>query len=471
MITKIPTSAQGKGNKKGKQSPPTKVLPLVNPNAAGIDIGSREHYVCVPADRDDQPVRSFSTFTPDLNALADWLIQCGIETVAMESTSIYWIPIFDLLEARGLQVYLVNARHLKCVPGRKSDVKDCQWIQQLHSFGLLQGSFRPEQEIRELRSYMRLRRSLTQDAARAILHMQKALSQMNIQLTQVVSDIAGKTGLNIIRDIVKGVHSPQELAQHRDKRCQNTKETIEKALEGHYQAEHLFALKIALETYDHYQQTIDHCDQEIAKVLDAFSKRHPLQTPSQAPTVGLKKNKKAPRVNIADLDQHLVILCGGGHLAQVDGLSSSILLELISEIGTDMSKWPTKKHFGSWLGLAPGTKISGGKVLSSRTKPSNNRAAALFRLAANSLHSSQSALGGFLRRQKARIGAPKAITATGYKLARIVYSLLESKKTYQDLGEPAYLERYQKQQIHYLAKKAKALGMELIPAASAVSAI
>lgn len=469
MIAKIPTSAQRKQS--GKQSPPTKAIPLVNPNAAGIDIGSREHYVCVPADRDDQPVRSFSTFTQDLNALADWLIQCGIETVAMESTSIYWIPVFDLLEARGLQVYLVNARHLKCVPGRKSDVKDCQWIQQLHSFGLLQGSFRPEQEIRELRSYMRLRRSLTQDAARAILHMQKALSQMNIQLTQVVSDIAGKTGLKIIRDIVKGVHSPQELAQHRDKRCQNTKETIEKALEGSYQAEHLFALKIALEIYDHYQQAIDHCDQEVAKLLDAFSKHHPLQTPAQDLTAaGLKKNKKAPRLNIADLDQYLVILCGGGHLAQVDGLSSSILLELISEIGTDMFKWPTEKHFGSWLGLAPGAKISGGKVLSSRTKPSNNRAAALFRLAASSLHSSQSALGGFLRRQKARIGAPKAITATGYKLARIVYSLLKSKKIYQDPGEQTYLERYRKQQIHYLTKKAKALGMELIPATSAVSA-
>jgi transposase len=465
MIAKIHPSVQG------KQSP-QKSLPMVNPNAAGIDIGSREHYVCVPADRDDQPIRHFPTFTEDLDELADWLVRCGIRTVAMESTGVYWIPVFDILEARGLEVYLVNARHLKSVPGRKSDVKDCHWIQQLHSFGLLQGSFRPEQEIRELRSYMRLRRTLTQDASREILHMQKALSQMNIQLTNVVSDIAGKTGLKIIRDIVKGNHSPQQLAQHRDRRCQNTKETIEKSLKGHYQAEHLFALKIALETYDHYQQSIDDCDQEIAKILNTFSKNYPLQTPPKDPTDESKKKKKTcpDRFNVTNLDQHLVILCGGSQLAQIDGLSSSMALELISEIGTDMSKWPTEKHFGSWLGLAPGTKISGGKKLSSRTKPSNNRAATLFRLAANTLHYSHSALGAFLRRQKARIGKPKAITATAYKLARIVYSLLKSREFYQDPGEQIYLERHRKQQVHYLEKKAKALGMQLVPTISVVSA-
>lgn len=465
MIAKIPKRTQAKPSF-------SKTLSLMNPHAAGIDIGSREHYVCVPADRDDQPVRCFSTFTEDLNALADWLIRCGIQTVAMESTGIYWIPVFDLLEARGLQVYLVNARHLKSVPGRKSDVKDCQWIQQLHSFGLLQGSFRPDQEIRELRSYLRLRRRLTQDAARAILHMQKALSQMNIQLAHVVNNLAGKTGLKIIRDIVKGIHSPKQLAQHRDRRCQNSQEIIEKSLEGHYQAEHLFALKVALETYDHYQQLMDACDQAIATLLEAFSKRHPLEKPPEDLKAGLKKNKQFLRARLAikNLDEHLLILCGGSHLARVDGLSSSILLELISEIGTDMAKWPTEKHFGSWLGLAPGAKISGGKVLSSRTKPSNNRAAALFRLAANSLHHSQSALGGFLRRQKARIGAPKAITATAYKLARIVYSLLKEGGTYEDPGEASYLERHRKQQIHYLTKKAKALGMTLMPGTPAVSA-
>jgi transposase len=463
MIAKIHPSAQG------KKSPPGG-LPMVNLDAAGIDIGSREHYVCVPADRDDQPIRHFSTFTEDLHQLADWLVRCGIRTVAMESTGIYWIPVFDILEARGLQVYLVNARHLKSVPGRKSDVKDCQWIQQLHSFGLLQGSFRPEQEIRELRSYLRLRRTLTQDASREILHMQKALSQMNIQLTNVISDIAGKTGLKIIRDIVKGIHSPQQLAQHRDRNCKNTKETIEKSLEGHYQTEHLFALKIALETYDHYQRSIHHCDQEVAKILNTFSKHHPLQVPPKDLPAGLKKKAHPDRFNIADLDQHLVILCGGSQLAQVDGLSSAMALELISEIGTDMSRWPTEKHFGSWLGLAPGTKISGGKKISSRTKPSNNRAATLFRLAAHTLHHSHSALGAFLRRQKARIGAPKAITATAYKLARIVYSLLKSREIYQDPGEQTYLERHRKQQIHYLEKKAKALGMQLTPITSVVSA-
>jgi transposase len=462
MIAKTKTLAQGK--KSSRQA-----LSVVNANAAGIDIGSREHFVCVPADRDDQPVRHFSTFTQDLNALADWLVQCGIETVAMESTGIYWIPVFDLLEERGLTVYLVNARHIKSVPGRKSDVKDCQWIQQLHSFGLLQASFRPEQEIRQLRAYVRLRRTFTQDAARSILHMQKALSQMNIQLTNVVSNVAGKTGLKIIRDIVNGIHSPQQLSLHRDRRCQNTRETIEKSLEGYYQAEHLFALKTALATYDHYQRAIDDCDQEMAKLLDAFSQNHPLPTPPGDWTAGLKKSKKALpcRINIKNLDQHLLTLCGGSHLARVEGLSSSILLELISEIGTDMTKWPTEKHFGSWLGLAPGTKISGGKILSSKTKPSNNRAAALFRLAANSLHYSHSALGAFLRRQKARIGSPKAITATAYKLARIVYSLLQTGGIYQDPGEQAYLERHREQQLRYLAQKAKAFGMELIPTIAA----
>jgi transposase len=457
MIAKTNAAVQGKKT--------TKILSLVNPNAAGIDIGSREHFVCVPSDRDDQPVRHFSTFTEDLHELADWLIRCGIQTVAMESTGIYWIPVFDLLEERGLEVYLVNARHIKCVPGRKSDVKDCQWIQQLHSCGLLQASFRPEQEIRALRSYLRLRRTLTQDAAREVLHMQKALYQMNIQLTNVVSNIVGATGLKIIRDIVKGVHSPQTLAQHRDKRCQQTKETLEKSLAGYYQAEHLFALKIALETYDHYQQAMTRCDQEIAQLLSIFSKQHPLPEATEEGMLKLKKGKKklASRFKIANLGQHLVILCGGSYLTQVDGLSDSIVLELISEIGTDMSKWPTEKHFGSWLGLAPGTKISGGKVLSSRTKPSNNKAATLFRLAANSLHYSQSSMGAFLRRQKARIGAPKAITATAYKLARIVYSLLKGRGLYQDTGEQAYMERYRKQQLHYLTRKAEALGMELVP--------
>lgn len=452
--------------KKGKNKTPDKIVALetlaqLNLNAAGLDIGAAEIWVCVPADRDEQPVQVFGTCTADLRALATWLEQCGIETVAMESTGVYWIPIYEILEARGFAVCLVNARHLKNVPGRKTDVLDCQWIQQLHTYGLLQASFRPEEEMCALRSYIRHRNNLIRYRSAHIQHMQKALHLMNVQLTNVISDITGVTGMQIIRAIVAGEHDPVTLAQFRDPRCRSSEEEIAKALEGNYRPEHVFALQQAVELYDFYTQQIVACDGEIERQYDAFEPQVDIAT-HPLPLAKSKPRRKGHDPAF-DLRTRLYKTCGVD-LTRIDGIDVLLAQDIISEIGVNMSAWRTAKHFASWLRLCPHNDISGGKVLRSKTGKTQSRAARAFRLAAQAVSRSDSALGAFYRRMRARHGAPKAITATAHKIARIVYHMLKYKDEYVDPGQDYYEEQYRQRAIRNLNRKAKKLGMVVVQA-------
>jgi transposase len=434
--------------------------PLVNPNAAGLDIGSAEIWACVPAGHDPQPVRKFGTFTPDLQELATWLEACAIETVAMESTGVYWIPAYELLEAQGFTVCLVNARHLKHVPGRKSDIQDCQWIQRLHTFGLLNASFRPAAEMCVLRAYLRQRATLIEHRAAHIQHMQKALQQMNVQLTQVLKDITGVTGMAIIRAIVAGEREPLQLAQLRDPRCASSQTEIAKALTGHYRPEHVFALKQALALYDAYTGQIAECDQEIERQFGVLRPVHddhdlpPLDTRDKRNT----HSKNGPAYDARTLLYQLL----GVDLVAISGLNASTVQTIVSEIGTDMSRWPSVKHFCAWLGLAPRNDISGGKVLRSRTLKTRNRAGQAFRLAAQSVGRTQTALGAFFRRLQAKHGAPKATVATAHKLARIFFFMLKHRTPFHDIGAAADDERERQREIARLQKRAAKLGLRLV---------
>jgi transposase len=433
-------------------------LEQVNLYAAGIDIGSTSHFVAVPSSLDDRPVREYSCFTGDLEHMADWLKDVGITTIAMESTGVYWIPAYELLDERGFEVCLVNPRHLKNVPGRKTDVLDCQWLQQLHSFGLLRGSFRPSGEICVFRAYMRQRSMLVESAATHIQHMQKALRQMNLLLDNVVSDITGKTGMTIIRSILSGQRDPVILARYRNHNCKNSKEIIAQSLKGHYKEEHLFSLRQAVELYDFYQRQIADCNQAIAMALDKIEGPDDLDELPPQKSKARRKNKSLP----FDVRQNLHNITGVD-ITKIDGVKETTALKIISEIGTDMSAWPTVKNFASWLGLSPGNKITGGKVISSKTKTCANRAAEAFRIAAYSLTKSKSALGAYYRRKRSQLGPPKAITATAHKIARLVYSLLKYGTKYVDPGQDYYEKQYRDRIIKNLHKKAKSLGYEMVP--------
>lgn len=432
-------------------------LPRLTPHAAGIDVGSRSHYVAVPADCDAQPVREFPAFTVDLLRLADWLTACGVETVAMESTGVYWIPLFQVLEERGFEVKLVDARQLKRVPGRKTDVADCQWLQQLHSFGLLAGAFRPDAQVCVLRSYLRQRAMLVGCAGQHVQHMQKALVQMNVQLPHVLSDITGATGLRIIRTILSGERDPHRLAALRDPQCKQPEAEIAKALQGDWRAEHLFALQQALDLVEIYQAQIAACDTRIEAQLQTFGDRSDGTPPPKG---------RRPRKDRHDLGfdaAAALFRMTGVDLTAIPGLEANTVLKVLSETGLDMSKWDSDKHFGSWMGVAPNNRVSGGKVLSRRTAPSANRAATALRLAAYSLHHSHSALGAFLRRKAAQLGMPKAITATAYKLARIIYQLLSHGTAFVDPGEDYYERQYRARVFKQLTRRAKELGYALVP--------
>ncbi len=431
-------------------------LEQINFDAAGIDIGSRSHFVAVSASRDPQPVREFLTFTGDLQRMSDWLKDCHITTIVMESTGVYWIPAYELLVDQGFDVVLVNAHYVHNVPGRKTDVLDCQWLQKLHTYGLLSGSFRPSEDICALRAYIRHRGNLIRYAGSHTQHMQKALNQMNLQLHHVVSDITGVTGMRIINAMVEGEKDPATLAQLRDYRCKESEETIRKALEGHWRKEHLFNLSQALELYNFYHKKIRECDKEIQAHLAQFDTQC-LPSPSiESKPYKIKDNG----LNFdAKPELHRIM---GVDLTKIDGLEAHSVLKIVGETGLDMSFWKTEKHFASWLGLCPGSKISGGKSLSGKTKPSANKAAAAFRLAAQGLHNSQSALGAFLRRIKSRLGAPKAITATAHKLAKIFYSMLKNGTEYVDAGQDYYDKQYEHRVLDNLKRKAKKLGFELI---------
>jgi transposase len=438
-------------------------LTRINPNAAGIDCGSEEHYVAVPADRDATPVRSFKTVTAELHRLADWLTACGVTTVAMESTGVYWIPLYEILESRGLDVVLVNARHVKNVPGRKTDVVDCQWLQELHSVGLLRGSFRPTAAIAALRAFLRHRETLVQSAAIHAQRMQKALVQMNLQLPTVISDITGVTGLRILRDIIAGQTDPHALAQHRDHRCQASEAEITAALTGHYRPEHVFVLQQNLELFDAFQRQLAACDVAIEVHVQTLA----AQAPAPAGPLPTPRTRRKPRDNEPRFDMRTPLhQLTGVDLTQIDALGPYSALRLLAEIGTDMSRWPTEKHFTSWLTLAPHNKISGGRLLSSKTQPSANRAAGILRLAAMSLGRTETALGAFYRRLAYRVGKAKAITATARKLAILVYRTLKDGLVYHDPGAAAYDAQHRQRVIRRLRQRASELGLALIDRAT-----
>jgi transposase len=441
------------------KSDPFAGLPPLNLNAAGIDIGSREHYVAVPSDRDSKPVQTFKSFTCDLHRLADWLRACRIDTVAMESTGVYWIPLFQVLESRGFQVYLVNARNIKNVPGRKSDVLDCQWIQKLHTFGLLNSSFRPEDEICVLRCYLRQRENLISSASTCIHHMQKALTEMNIQLANVISDISGQTGLAIIRAIVAGERNPQQLAQMRNYRIHASLKTIEKSLQGNWRQELIFNLRQALALYDTYQSKIAECDHQIYTHLGTL----PNNVDIKEKPLAHRKPSKRPHGNSPQLDlREELYRISGVDLTGIDSIDVTTAQTVISEIGLDMSRWRTEKNFASWMGLCPDNRITGGKVIKRGSRHVVNRAAHALRLAALSLRNSNSALGANFRRLKTRLGAPKAITAMAHKLARLIYRMLRYGQQYVDKGMQHYEQKYREQRIKWIKKQANELNLQII---------
>ena len=451
------------GTRKRKQSKSHDgKLHRVHRRAAGIDVGSTMHAVAVPTDLDSEAVRTFGTFTGDLHRLADWLVHLEVTTVAMESTGVYWIPVFEILEARGLEVLLVNAREVKNVPGRKTDINDAQWLQQLHSYGLLRASFRPRPQIAALRAYLRHRERMVEFAASHIQHMQKALMQMNVQVHHVLSDITGTTGMTIIRAIVAGEHDPEVLARFRDERCKASKETIRSALTGNYRTEHLFALRQAVELYDFYQLKVHECDQEIERALQVLNEKRDIPNRPLPRARHSTRPRNEPRFDVRSALYTLV----GADLTQAHGFGPYTALRLIAECGDDLSKWPTEKHFTSWLTLAPGNKISGGKLLSSKTRRSNNRAATLLRIAAVNVGRTSTALGAFYRRLAARVGKAKAVTATARKLAILFYRIVKGGLAYNDPGADYYEATYRNRILKNLKRRAGDLGYQLVESPS-----
>src|SRR5215472_2362667 len=442
-----------------KERPSISLLERIQPDAAGIDCGQSSHFVAVPPDRDPQPVREFPTFTTELERLADWLARCGIKTVAMESTGVYWIPLYEILEQRGYEVMLVNARDVHNVRGRKSDVMDCEWLRELHSVGLLRPSFRPAAAMVPLRSFMRQRETLIEEASARILRMQKGLTQMNVMLHVVVTDITGQTGLKIVRGILDGERDPERLAAFRDHRCHASHAEIVAALTGNYRAEHLFALRQNFAAYEFLLKQITECDSEIEALLTTLAKQQP---PPAAPLPDARSKRTPKNAPTFDIRSPLHRLTGGVDLSQIDSIGPHAALQIIAEIGTDMRRWPTEDHFASWLALAPNNKISGGRLLSSRTPPSANRTAVILRRCAMSLTRTSTALGAFYRRLAARAGKAKAITATARKLALIVYRVLSGNLLYNDPGAIAYQQHHRTRELNSLRRRARLFGFRLV---------
>jgi transposase len=434
-------------------------LACVFPNAAGLDIGSAEIVVAVPLDRDPEPVRVFATFTPDLHALVAWLVKCGIDTVAMESTGVFWIPIYELLEAAGITPYLVNARHVKTVPGRKTDWNDAQWLQKLHALGLLGASFRPDAEIRTLRTLVRYRAELIERRAPHINHMIQALKHMNIQLNLVLTDITGKSGLAILRAIMAGERDPQRLAHFRQSSCKHSEAEIAKALTGRWDDAQLFILQQALEIFDYYSTKITECDTKLEQQYQAMESRaeKDAMLPDLPPAKKDSRSKNALTFNARAQIARVV----GVDLVAVMGLSAVTVQTIISEIGTDMELFPTVKHFCSWLGLAPHNDKSGGKVLRSRTMKVRNRANQAFRQAAQSVAQSDSSFGAYYRAMRRRLGPKQAIVATAHKIARTVYHLLKTHEPYREETAAEYDRKRRERELKHLARRAQKLGYTL----------
>jgi transposase len=448
----------GKRRKKaGNEQPDWSVnLEVVHPNAAGIDIGNESHYVAVPPDRDAQPVRQFACFTEALQQMAAWLKGCGINTVAMQSTGVYWLPVYEILTEEGLQVFLVNARHTKNLPGRKTDVQECQWLLQLHTFGLLNNSFRPPEEICVLRAYWRQRAEHVLSASACIQRMQKVLTEMNVQLANVISDISGLTGLTIIQAILDGERDRYKLAALADVRIQASREDIARSLEGNWRKELLFILQQELNLYQVYQEQIAECDTALAAHLQTLENK--VEPGSEPPVAkaGKKAGSNAP--TSFDLRGELYRI-SGTDLTQIDGINIMNAQTIIAEVGIDMSRFPSEAHFASFLGLCPDNQITGGKVFRRGTRHVQNRAATALRMAATSLWRSKTYLGAKFRRLRARLGAPKAITAMAHMLARLVYRMLRYGEQYVDKGMKYYEEKYREHEIRSIQTKAKDLGL------------
>ena len=432
-------------------------LEIIHPHAAGIDVGNSSHYVAVRPDRDEEPVRKFDCFTADLHRLADWLKSCRVKTVAMQSTGVYWIPLYEILEERGFEVYLVNARHTKNLPGRKSDVQESQWLLKLHTYGLLSNSFQPPAEIRMLRTYWRQRGTHIAGAATCILRMQKALTQMNVQLANVISDISGLTGQAIIRAIMAGERDPRKLAALSDRRVHASQEEIAKSLEGNWRPELLFVLQQEVEMYDTYQRRVAECDQRLQKHLASFADTLSVRASKDKPKTKKAAAKNAPQFDLSSELQRIT----GVDLTRIDGIDVMVSQTILSEVGLDMSRWKTEAHFSSWLGLCPDNRISGDKVLGRGTRRVVNRAATALRQAANTLMRSRSYLGAQYRRLRTKLGAPKAITAMAHRLARLVYRMLKYGQAYVDKGTEYYEERFRQQQIQLLRRRAAKLGLQV----------
>jgi transposase len=452
--------------RKEQEPEPAEPLQVVRPNAAGIDVGAAEVYVAVPAGRDAAAVRHFGTYTPELEALADWLVTCRVDTVALESTGVYWVPLHEVLSARGIQVCVVNAKHLRHVPGRKSDVQDCQWLQRLHTYGLLRGSFRPADDMLTLRTYLRQRTNLIEGRATHIHRMQKYLTLMNVRLPEVVSDITGVTGMRILRAIVAGEHDPLKLAVFREPTCKHSQTDFVQALTGHYRAEELFALGQELALYDAYTQQIAACDAAIERQFavtrparggDADADAHDL--PPLGPT--RKANTHSKNAPAYDARAALYRLTGVD-LTEVDGLNASTAQTFLSEVGLDMGRWPTAKHFCSWLGLAPRQDISGGKVLRAAVLKVHNRAAQALRLAAQAVARTDTALGAFFRRIRARRGPEQAVVATAHKLACILYHMLKEHQPFRAVSAGEYDQAQQARALKALQRQAKRLGYTVV---------
>jgi transposase len=438
-------------------------MQVIYPNAAGLDIGSTEIMVAIPTNREGETVRGFGTYTPDLKELADWLTESKVTHVAMESTGVYWIPIYELLEERGFEVIVVNAQHIKTPPGRKSDVKDCQWIQRLHSYGMLSGSFRPEADMCTLRAYLRHRDNLIEDRAKHILYMQKAMTQMNIQLGQALSDLTGKTGLDILRAIVAGEHNPVVLAKLRKGRCQSSEADLIKALTGHYRKEHLFVLKQALAMFDTFSERLKECDQEIERLLEEITPELPADYPPLPPDPKPGSHCK----NAPDYDARRSMY----QLARVDltaipGLNENLVQKILAEVGLDMKRFPSVKNFCSWLGLAPHNAISGGRILYSHINHSSNRAGQAFRMAAQAVSRGKTAYSEFYRRIRARSGSKEAIVATAHKIARTFYYMLKCGQPYRETDLETYLQAQRERDFRRLQARAARLGFSLQPTAA-----
>lgn len=456
-----------KTEKKAKQAPPlvdvTEGLTPVNPNSAGIDVGNAEHYVAVPVGRDAQPVQKFGSFTADLYRMVKWLLDCRVQSVVMQATGVYWIALYQVLEEHGLQITVTNARYTKMLPGRKSDVQECQWLQKLHTFGLLTPSFRPTEEFRVLRSYMRHRENLVAAMGMCIQHIQKALTEMNVQLANVLSDISGKSGMAILRAMVAGEHDSYQLAARCDRRVQASRQEVAQSLEGNWRAELLFIVEQNLNLYDYYGQQVTECDEKIEAHLRVMNCK--LEAADTALAAPRRAHMQPKRKHIPQFDLRTYLYrISGVDLTQIDGIGVQVAQTILSEVGVDMSKWRTEKQFASWLGLSPDNQITGGKVIKRGTKKVVNRASTALRLAAQSLQRSESYLGAKFRRLRARLGAPKAITALANHLAKLVYRMLRFGQQYVDKGVAHYEAHYREQYLQYLKKQAAKQGFQLVSA-------